>query len=71
MSVRSSAETVAQATIPVPISVSGLTFLNITVKDWVMMGTSILIIFQLIVITPKVIRITKEAYQSIKRRLSK
>lgn len=49
-------EAIAQATTPIPISISGATLLGITVQDWVLMGTAVLVVFQLIVITPKVIK---------------
>lgn len=54
------ADTVAQTTIPVPISVSGVLFLGVSIKDWVLMGTALLIIFQLIVIFPKAVYVVKQ-----------
>jgi hypothetical protein len=57
MSLKNTTETLAQATIPVPVSISGLTWMGITMKDWVLTGTAVLLIFQLIVITPKAYRV--------------
>lgn len=57
MSVRQPAEALAQATTPVPIGVSGLTFMGVTFKDWVFIATAILVIFQIIVIAPKVVNV--------------
>lgn len=63
-------ETAAQNTLPIPVGVSGLTFLGITLQDWVFVGTGILLVFQLIVMAPKVYHrlkslfIRKEATQS-------
>lgn len=61
------AETVAQAMTPVPLSVASATFMNITVKDWVLMGTAILLTFQLIVIIPKAVRVIRAGLQHITR----
>jgi hypothetical protein len=57
MSLKNTTETLAQATTPVPVSISGLTWMGITMKDWVLTGTAVLLIFQLIVITPKAYRV--------------
>lgn len=47
-------ETFAQNSVPIPVGVSGLTFLGVTFHDWVFVGTAILLVFQLVVIFPKV-----------------
>jgi hypothetical protein len=60
MSLKNTAETLAQVTIPVPVSISGLTWLGITMKDWVLTGTAVLIVFQLIVIAPKAYRVLQQ-----------
>lgn len=51
---------------PVPISISSLTWLGVTLKDWVLMGTALLLIFQLIVIAPKACRNLHRAYLKFK-----
>ena len=56
MSARQAAENLAQSATPVPVGVSGAVFFGITVKDWVLMATALLLIFQLIVIAPKAFR---------------
>lgn len=61
MSVRQAAEDLAFATTPVPVGVSGLTFLGITLQDWVFVGTALLLLFQLIVFIPKV----RDAFRSL------
>ncbi|GGX91236.1 hypothetical protein GCM10007160_18420 [Litchfieldella qijiaojingensis] len=63
---RQAAETVAQVTAPVPVGVSSLSFLGVTLKDWVFMGTGVLIVFQLIVIVPKACRSLRSLKNHIK-----
>jgi membrane-associated PAP2 superfamily phosphatase len=60
---RGTAESVAQATTPIPISVSGLTFMGVTFQDWVFMATAVLLVFQLIVILPKVVNTIKRLFK--------
>lgn len=55
-------ETVSQTTVPVPVGVSGAVILGYTVQDWVLIGTAVLLLFQLIVMGIK-------AYQAIRRLL--
>lgn len=62
------AETIATNTTPIPVGVSGLTWLGFTMKDWVFMGTGILLVFQLIVITPKVCTAVAKIVRAIRRR---
>lgn len=66
MSVKQAAETAAQTTIPIPLGISGLTFLGVTVKDWVLLGTAVLIVFQLIVIAPKAYRVIRQGHLQLK-----
>lgn len=54
---RTFSDTAAQVTAPVPVGISGLTFFGFAVEDWVMAGTAVLLVFQLIVIAPKAMRI--------------
>lgn len=68
MSLSKTAETAAQVTTPVPISVASATFMNITLKDWVLMGTALLIVFQLIVILPKAARTLRKAIRTVRRK---
>jgi membrane-associated PAP2 superfamily phosphatase len=63
MSLRQTAENVAQVTTPVPISVSGLTFMGVTFQDWVFIATAILLVFQLIVIAPKAMNVLKSIFK--------
>ena len=56
MSFRQAAENLAQTATPVPVGVSGAVFIGITLKDWVLLATAILLVFQLIVIAPKAFR---------------
>jgi len=63
MSLRQTAESVAQVTTPVPISVSGLTFMGVTFQDWVFIATAILLVFQLIVIIPKAVNVLKSIFK--------
>jgi len=63
VSIRQSFETAAQVTTPVPVSVSGLTFLGVTFQDWVFIATAILVVFQLIVIIPKAVNILKSPFK--------
>jgi hypothetical protein len=56
-------ETAAQVTTPVPVSVSGLTFLGVTFQDWVFIATAILVIFQLVVIVPKAVSVLKSPFK--------
>lgn len=58
-------ETLAQATTPIPISVSGATILGITVQDWVLVGTAVLVALQLIVITPKALKLVGDWFRRI------
>ena len=67
MSLKNTTETLAQATTPVPVSISGLTWMGITMKDWVLTGTAVLIIFQLIVLTPKVYRVLLQFFHNTTR----
>ncbi|EMF8795585.1 hypothetical protein V4U36_000655 [Pseudomonas aeruginosa] len=62
MTVRQTAESVAQVTTPVPISISGLTFMGVTFQDWVFIATAILLVFQLIVIVPKALSVLKPIF---------
>ena len=41
------AETTAMATQPIVYSVAGATFMGITVQDWVLIGTALLLCFNL------------------------
>lgn len=59
-------DTAASATMPIPIGVSGLTFLGVTMQDWVFIGTGLLIAFQLIVICPKVARTIRALFNKEK-----
>lgn len=52
-------ETAAETTLPIPVSVAGMSLLGISLEDWVLIGTACLIVFQLIVTAPKVWRILK------------
>lgn len=54
MSTKDAAEQVALATTPVPVGVTGMTFIGITVEEWVMVGTAVLVVFQILVYLPKV-----------------
>lgn len=65
---RDSVEAAAQNTLPIPLSVSGLSFLGVTLQDWVFVGTAILVIFQLIVMAPKALRILKSLINYFKRK---
>lgn len=65
MTTRAAAETTAQMTVPVPVSISGLTFIGITVKDWVLIGTAVLLVFQIIVIAPKAYRALRAGRRNI------
>lgn len=69
MSARQAAETVAQSTTPIPVGISGLTFVGITMKDWVLMGTAVLIVFQLIVMAPKAYRAILKGKSNIKEKI--
>ncbi len=69
MSAKNVAETVAQTATPVPVGVSGAVFLGITVQDWVLLATAILLVFQLIVIAPKAFRALRTGVQSIQKAL--
>lgn len=63
MSIRETVEQFAQATTPVPVSVSGLTFMGVTFQDWVFIATAILLVFQLIVIAPKAVNVLKPIFK--------
>lgn len=52
-------ETVSQATVPVPVGVSGAVILGHTMQDWVLIGTGVLLLFQLFVMAVKVYRTIK------------
>lgn len=54
MTTRHVTEQVALATTPVPVGVSGMSMFGVTLQDWVLIGTAILLVFQIVVITPKV-----------------
>jgi hypothetical protein len=69
MSTRQVAETIAQSTTPIPVGISGLSWLGIMIKDWVLIGTAILIAFQLIVIAPKVCRILYACQGNIRTKI--
>lgn len=66
MSIRQTTESVAQITLPVPVGVSSLSFLGVTLKDWVFIGTGILLVFQLIVILPKAVGVIRSFTRTIK-----
>jgi len=68
-SAKQAAETAAQITVPVPVGISGLTWLGITVKDWVLIGTAMLLIFQLIVIAPKAFRVLQQLKRNTKEKI--
>lgn len=63
MTTRNAAEQVALATTPVPVGVSGMTLLGIPLQDWVFIGTAMLLVFQLIVIFPKVASTLKSTFR--------
>lgn len=56
-------ETLAQSSLPVPVGVSGMTLLGVTVQDWVLIGTAILLVFQIVVIAPKVANTVKSIFK--------
>lgn len=56
MTLRQAAENLAQSATPVPVGVSGAVFIGITLKDWVLLATAILLVFQLVVMAPKAFR---------------
>ena len=62
------AESIATNTTPIPVGVSGLTWLGFTMKDWVFMGTGVLLVFQLIVIAPKVCTAVKKIVRALRRK---
>lgn len=61
--IRDAAEQAAVATTPVPVGVSGMVLLGIPLQDWVFIGTLILLVFQLIVIFPKVVSTIKSTFR--------
>lgn len=61
--IRDAAEQAAVATTPVPVGVSGMVLLGIPLQDWVFIGTLILLVFQLIVIFPKVTSTLKSTFR--------
>lgn len=61
--IRDAAEQAALATTPVPVGVSGMVLLGIPLQDWVFIGTMILLVFQLIVIFPKVASTLKSTFR--------
>lgn len=67
MTLKNTVETAAQTTIPIPVGISGLSWWGVTVKDWVLMATAILLVFQLIVIAPKAFRVLMNTYRLIKQ----
>lgn len=68
MSIKQAAESVATTTTPIPVGISGLTFIGVTIKEWVLLGTALLIIFQLIVIAPKAYRAILQGKLNIKEK---
>jgi len=63
MTTRDAAEQAALATTPVPVGVSGMALLGIPLQDWVFIGTAMLLVFQLIVIFPKVVSTLKSTFR--------
>lgn len=56
-------EAATNTTIPVPITVSGAVMAGITVKDWVLIGTAILVFLQLIIVAPKAWRTVRNLFR--------
>jgi len=66
MPLRQTTETLAHTTVPIPVGISGLTWLGITMKDWVLMSTLILLVFQLVVISPKAYQVIRSGIKHTK-----
>lgn len=63
MTTKGTMETLAQSSVPIPVGISGMTLFGVSFADWVLIGTALLLAFQLIVIAPKVIRSIKELFK--------
>lgn len=62
------AEAVATVTTPAPVTVSGAIIMGISISEWIVLGTVILMIFQLIVMAPKAYATIKTLVDKIRSR---